>query len=135
MNSKFFSIILFSLTFISIISIYLFVLGEDKTIEIIKNQYLFILSLVPLIGIYLYFRVKLKDYEIIDFNKNTNLSFKTTIIFFMIFQVVDYVQQDGFIGMISQWFLYWIMGIIALLLMGIINYYKNYRLLIKNVLS
>ena len=135
MNSKFFSIILFSLTFISIISIYLLVLGEDKTIEIIKNQYLFILSLVPLIGIYLYFRVKLKDYEIINFNKNTNLSFKTTVIFFMIFQIVDYVQQDGFIGMISQWFLYWIMGIIALFLMGIINYYKNYRLLIKNVLS
>ena len=67
---------LFSFTFISIISIYLFVLGEDKTIEIIKNQYLFILSLVPLIGIYLYFRVKLKDYEIINFNKNTNLSLK-----------------------------------------------------------
>mgnify|MGYP000856732252 CR=1 FL=1 len=75
---------LFSFTFISIISIYLFVLGEDKTIEIIKNQYLFILSLVPLIGIYLYFRVKLKDCEIINFNKNTNLSFKTTVILFMI---------------------------------------------------
>ena len=40
----------------------------------------------------------------------------------MIFQVVDYIYEDGFIGMISQWFLYWIMGIIALLLMGIINY-------------
>lgn len=131
MNSKFFSIILFSLTFISIISIYLLVLGEDKTIEIIKNQYLFILSLVPLIGIYLYFRVKLKDYEIIDFNKNTNLSFKTTVIFFMIFQIVDYVQQDGFIGMISQWFLYWIMGLITLVLMEIINSYKNYKVLQK----
>lgn len=131
MNSKFFSIILFSLTFISIISMYLFVLGEDKTIEIIKNQYLFILSLVPLIGIYLYFRVKLKDYEIINFNKNTNLSFKTTVIFFMIFQIVDYVQQDGFIGMISQWFLYWIMGLITLVLMEIINFYKNYKVLQK----
>ena len=119
---------LFSFTFISIISIYLFVLGEDKTIEIIKNQYLFILSLLPLIGIYLYFRVKLKDCEKINFNKNTNLSFKTTVIFFMIFQVVDYVQQDGFIGMISQWFFYWIMGVIALFLMEIINYYKNNKL-------
>lgn len=122
---------LFSFTFISIISIYLFVLGEDKTIEIIKNQYLFILSLVPLIGIYLYFRVKLKDCEIINFNKNTNLSFKTTVIFFMIFQIVDYVQQDGFIGMISQWFLYWIMGLITLVLMEIINSYKNYKVLQK----
>ena len=126
---------LFSLTFISIITIYLYVLGEDKTIEIIKDAYLYIFSLVPLGLIYLYFKFKLKEYEIIDFNKNTNFSFQTTVIFFLIFQVVDYIHEDGFIGMISQWFLYWIMGIIALLLMGIINYYKNYRLLIKNVLS
>ena len=89
------------------------------------------MSLVPLICIYLYFRVKLKDYEIIDFNKNTNLSFKTTVILFMIFQVVDYIQQDGFIGMISQWFLYWIMGLITLVLMEIINFYKNYKVLQK----
>ena len=126
---------LFSLTFISIITIYLYVLGEDKTIEIIKDAYLYIFSLVPLGLIYLYFKFKLKEYEIIDFNKNTNFSFQTTVVFFLIFQVVDYIYEDGFIGMISQWFLYWIMGIIALLLMGIINYYKNYRLLIKNVLS
>ena len=126
---------LFSLTFIAIITIYLYVLGEDKTIEIIKDAYLYIFSLVPLGLIYLYFKFKLKEYEIIDFNKNTNFSFQTTVIFFLIFQVVDYIYEDGFIGMISQWFLYWIMGIIALLLMGIINYYKNYRLLIKNVLS
>lgn len=127
-------IYLFSLTLISIITIYLFVLGENKTIEIIKNQYLYILSLIPLGLIYLYLKYKLKEYEIIDFNKNTNFSFQTTVIFFLIFQVVDYIYEDGFIGMISQWFLYWVMGIIALLLMGIINYYKNYRLLIKNVL-
>ena len=126
---------LFSLTFISIITIYLYVLGEDKTIEIIKDAYLYIFSLVPLGLIYVYFKFKLKEYEIIDFNKNTNFSFQTTVVFFLIFQVVDYIYEDGFIGMISQWFLYWIMGIIALLLMGIINYYKNYRLLIKNVLS
>lgn len=126
---------LFSLTFISIITIYLYVLGEDKTIEIIKDAYIYIFSLVPLGLIYLYFKFKLKEYEIIDFNKNTNFSFQTTVIFFLIFQVVDYIHEDGFIGMISQWFLYWIMGIIALFLMGIINYYKNYRLLIKNVLS
>jgi hypothetical protein len=128
-------IYLFSLTLISIITIYLFVLGENKTIEIIKNQYLYILSLIPLGLIYLYLKYKLKEYEIIDFNKNTNFSFQTTVIFFLIFQVVDYIHEDGFIGMISQWFLYWIMGIIALFLIGIINYYKNYRLLIKNVLS
>ena len=112
---------LFSLTFILISSIYLFVLGEDKTIEIVKDEYLFILSLISLYGIYLYFKFKLKNYEIVDFNKNTNLSFKTTVILFLIFQVVDYIQQDGFIGMISQWLLYWIMGLISLVLSSIMN--------------
>jgi hypothetical protein len=53
--------------------------------------------------------------------------------FFLIFQVVDYYMEDGFIGMISQWFLYWVMGIIALLLMQIINYYKNYKLIQQRI--
>lgn len=99
----------------------------------IKDEYLYILSLIPLCAAFLYFRFKLKGYEIIDFNKNSNFSFQTTVMLFLVFQVVDYIVEDGFIGMISQWFLYWIMGIIALLLMEIINYYKNYRLLQNNI--
>ena len=120
---------LFTLTLIAIMATYLFVLGESKTIEIIKNEYLFILGLIPLSFTYLYFKFKLKEYEIIDFNKNSNFSLQSTIMFFLIFQVVDYYMEDGFIGMISQWFLYWLMGVIALLLMQIINYYKNYKLI------
>ena len=118
---------LFTVTFIAIIVVYLFVFGESKTIELIKTQYLYILGLIPLGLIFIYYRFKLKDYEIIDFNKNTKFSFSTSVIFFVIFQVVDYIQEDGFIGMISQWFFYWVMGIIALFLMEIINYYKNYK--------
>ena len=76
-----------------------------------------------------FFAQTVKDFEIIDFNKNSNFSLQSTIMFFLIFQVVDYYMEDGFIGMISQWFLYWIMGIIALLLMQIINYYKNYKMI------
>ncbi len=124
---------LFTLTFVAIIATYLFVLGESKTIEIIKNEYLFILGLIPLGFTYLYFKFKLKDFEIVDFNKNSNLSLQSTIMFFLIFQVVDYYMEDGFIGMISQWFLYWVMGIIALLLMQIINYYKNYKLIQQRI--
>lgn len=116
---------LFTVTFIIIIAVYLFVFGESKTIELIKTQYLYILGVIPLGVIFLYYRFKLKDYEIIDFNKNTKFSFSTSVIFFVIFQVVDYIQEDGFIGMISQWFFYWVMGLIALFLMEIINYYKN----------
>ena len=116
---------LFTVTFIVIIAVYLFVFGESKTIELIKTQYLYILGLIPLGLIFIYYRFKLKDYEIIDFNKNAKFSFSTSVIFFVIFQIVDYIQEDGFIGMISQWFFYWVMGIIALFLMEIINYYKN----------
>lgn len=122
---------LFSLTLISIIAVYIFLLGESKTIEIIKNDYLYLLSLIPMGLIYLYFRLKLKDYELIDFNKNANLSFRTSIIIFLVFEVIDYIQKDGFIGMISQWFFYWVMSIIALVLVENINYLKNYVLIKK----
>lgn len=122
---------IFIVTFIAMIAVYLFVLGENRTIEILREDYLYILGLVPLGLAFLYFKFKLKDYEIINFNKNSNISLKSTIIFFLIFQVVDYYSEGGFIGMISQWFIYWIMGIIALLLMETINYYKNYKLLQK----
>lgn len=122
---------LFSVTFIFIICVYLFLLGENKTIEIIKDEYLYLLSLIPLGFIFLYFKFKLKDYELIDFNKNSNLSFQTTVILFVVFQVVDYIQKDGFIGMVSEWFFYWVMGVIALFLMENINYLKNYVLIKK----
>ena len=124
-------IYLFTVTFIAIIAIYLFVLGENKTIEILKEDYLFILGLIPLSIAFLYFKFKLKDYEIINFNKKNEISLKSTVLFFLAFQVYDYYSEDGFIGMISQWFIYWIMGILALLLMETINYYKNYKLLQK----
>lgn len=122
---------LFFVTFIFIICVYVFLLGENKTIEIIKDEYLYLLSLIPLGFIFLYFKFKLKDYELIGFNKNSNLSFQTTVILFVVFQVIDYIQKDGFIGMISQWFFYWVMGVIALFLMENINYLKNYVVIKK----
>lgn len=123
--------ILFIFTFIAIISSYLFIFGEEKTIQIIKAEYLFILALIPIIASWIYLKYKLKDYELIDFNKNSSFSLQSTIGFFLIFQVVDYFYEDGFIGMISQWFLYWIMGLIALFLLETISYFKNYQLIYK----
>jgi hypothetical protein len=119
---------LFILSFFAIISTYLYVFGQDKTIEMIKEEYLYIVGLFVLTAIFIFFKFKLKDYEIREFPQN-NLSFKSTVLFFLIFQVVDYISEDGFIGMISQWFFYWIMGLIALVLMENINYLKNYQLL------
>ncbi len=121
---------IFLFTFIGILSVYLYVFGQAKTIEMIKQEYLFLLALIPLSLIFVYFKIKLKDYQLIDFNKN-NLSLKSTITIFLIFQVVDYISEDGFIGMISQWLLYWIMGILAVLILEIINCYKNYKVFFK----
>ncbi|QKJ23537.1 hypothetical protein [Poseidonibacter lekithochrous] len=118
---------LFILSFVAMISIYVYVFGQDKTIEMIKAEYLFILGLIPLSLAFVFFKFKLKNYELRDFNQNNNISIKSTVVFFLIFQVVDYISYDGFIGMISQWILYWIMGLIALLLLENINYYKNYK--------
>jgi len=123
---------LFTLSFIVIISVYYYVFGQDKTIELIKEQYLFALALIPIILTLIYFKIKLKGKELIDFNKNNTLSLKSTIVFFLIFQIIDYIAEDGFIGMISMWFLYWIMGLIAVLVFQLINYYKNYKLLQSN---
>ena len=118
---------LFIFTLLIIIATYLFIFGQDKTIELIKNEYLFVLALIPITLVLLYFKIKLKGKELIDFNKNSAISLKSTIMFFLIFQVIDYISEDGFIGMISLWFLYWVMGLIAYLLMETINYYKNYK--------
>jgi len=120
---------LFILSFIALISVYLIVFGQNKTISMIVSEYLFILALIPITIALLFFKTKLKGYEIIDFNKKNTFSLQSTVGFFLIFQVVDYFYEDGFIGMISQWFLYWIMGLIALLLMQTINYYKNYQMI------
>ena len=121
---------LFVLSLLVIISVYLYIFGQVKTIELIKEEYLFILGLIPITLTLLYFKMKVRGKELIDFNKNNSFSLKNTIIFFLIFQVVDYIAEDGFLGMISMWFLYWVMGLIALLLMETINYYKNYKLLV-----
>ena len=123
---------LFSFTFIIIIASYLAIFGQDKTIEMIKTEYMFILALIPLILVLIFFKFKLKDYELLDFNKNNTPTLKSTLGIFLIFQVIDYISEDGFIGMISQWFLYWVMGLIALLLLENINYYKNFKILNKN---
>jgi len=118
---------LFILSFIALISTYLFVFGQDKTLQMITSEYLFILALIPITIAYFFFKLKLKGYELINFNQKNTFSLQSTIGFFLIFQVIDYFYEDGFIGMISQWFLYWIMGVIALLLLETINYYKNYK--------
>lgn len=120
---------LFILSFIVILTTYYFILGIDKSIQLIKDEYLSILALIVILLSLLFFKLKLKGHQTINFIQNNQFSLKSTILFFLVFQVVDYYYEDGFIGMISQWFLYWIMGLIAITLMETINCYKNYKYL------
>lgn len=123
--------VLFFISIIGIITIYLSVLGVYRTINIITSEYLLILLTIPILFIIRHYKKRLKGIEIVDFTQNSNISLKYTIIFFLVFQVMDYYYEGGFIGMISQWFLYWILGIITILLMDCINYYKNFKYLLK----
>lgn len=123
---------LFIVTLIVIIINYFSLFGVNKTFELIKNEYLFIIATFCLFVIMLYFKNKLQNYELIDFTKNSNLSFKSTILIFLFCEIYDYYNEGGFLGMISQWFVYWIMGVFAFLLVENINYYKNYKLILKN---
>ncbi|WP_421717052.1 hypothetical protein [Arcobacter arenosus] len=120
---------LFILSFIAILTTYYFILGIDKSIQLIKDEYLSILALIVILLSLLFFKLKLKGHQTINFIQNNQFSLKSTILFFLVFQVIDYYYEDGFIGMISQWFLYWIMGLIAITLMETINCYKNYKYL------
>lgn len=120
--------LLFLFSFIGIICTYLFFLGTFKTINLITDQYLFLLALLPIWIIGFNLKSKLKGYQIIDFHQKGNLTFKTTILIFLAFQVIDYIYEEGFIGMISQWFIYWSMGYVVFELLRVVNYYKNIKL-------
>ncbi|MCD4757846.1 MAG: hypothetical protein K8R39_06205 [Arcobacteraceae bacterium] len=116
---------LFLATFVAILIIYSIFLGNVKTILLLLDATTYILIALGLSFVLWYYKRKLKTVEILDFNKNSNLTFQSTTLFFLFFQVIDYIYEGGFIGMISQWFFYWIMGIIAFIVITIINYYKN----------
>ena len=121
--------LLFASTLVAIFTIYYFVFGIYRTIQIVTAEYLLILLIAPILLAISYYKRKLKYFEITDYIKDSRPTLKSTIIFFLVFQVVDYYYEGGFEGMLKLWFVYWIYGIIALLVMRVINYYKNYRVL------
>ena len=109
------------------ITYYIF-LTPEAILEIIKNEYIFLGITILLYSVFIYFKLKLKDCTLISYIPNINqVDIKTTFVFFAIFQIVDYYYEDGFMGMISQWFVYWIFAVIAWLVTNIINFYKNYQ--------
>jgi len=116
---------LFFITFITIAITYSIFLGKAKTISLILDATTYIIIAMGLLLPLLYYKRKLKTVEIVDFNKNNNFTFHSTVMFFLLFQGIDYIYEDGFIGMISQWIAYWIMGVIGFEIITILNYYKN----------
>ena len=51
---------LFILSFISIIATYLYVFGQERTIEIIKEEYISIIGLIVLTAVFLFFKFTVK---------------------------------------------------------------------------
>jgi len=121
--------LLFASTLLAIFIIYYFVFGIYRTIQIVTAEYLLILLIAPILLAISYYKRKLKFFEIVDYIKDSRPSIKSTIMFFLVFQVVDYYYEGGFEGMLKLWFVYWIYGIIAILVIKLINYYKNYRMI------
>ncbi len=116
------------LTLISIAITYYIFLTPSVILEIVKDQYIFMGIGLVLIISFIYFKIKLKDLQLISYIPNTDVvPLKSTLIFFIIFQAVDFYYEDGFIGMISQWFIYWIFGVLAWIVTNNINLYKNFK--------
>lgn len=121
--------LLFLFSLIGIIFTYGIFLGKVKTIGLIIDQFTFIGILFVVAVFAFFYKKKLNGYPIIDFNKDSSMSFKNIVLFFLIFQIIDFIFEGGFIGMISMWFSYWVFGYIIFILLNIINYYKNIKLI------
>lgn len=123
-NTKF----LLTITLIAIGIIYYIFLPTNQIISIVFDEYITIAITIILMIVYLYLKRKLKGKQLFEFIPNTNyIPIKSTLIFFLIFQIVDFYSEDGLIGMVKLWFMYWIFGLLAYFLTHNINFYKNYK--------
>jgi len=115
-------------TLVGILIIYYIFLTPEAILKIVKEEYIFLAITLVLVCIFTYYKIKLKDFTLISYIPNINyVDIKTTLVFFIIFQAVDFYYEEGFIGMISQWFIYWVFAVIAWLVTNNINFYKNYQ--------
>lgn len=116
------------ISLIAIAIVYSFVFSFSKIVNIILDEYIAIGISIVLFLIYSILKHKLKNKLLYQFIPNLNyIPIKETLIFFVLFQGYDYYNENGFIGMISLWFMYWIFGLCANFAIHIINLYKNYQ--------
>ena len=120
--------LLLGLTFIGMGIVYYIFLPIGKIVDIIKDEYILLgITTVMFIG-YIYLKIKLKDIKLHTFIPNLNhVNIKSSIMFFLIFEAIDFYTEDGFIGMISLWFMYWVFGVLIYFFTHNINLYKNYK--------
>lgn len=126
---------LFIACFFTICIVYYFTFGIDKSILIITGEFWLILALIPATFMFIFLRKKLKNFGVKNFNftNNASVSLKSSIIFFLIFQVVDFYSKGGILGMISLWFMYFIMGLLGYFIIESIQYFKIYKMLKSKV--
>ena len=123
-NTKF----LLAVTLLALSVVYYFIFPFNKIVNIVLDEYITIFVVFVLSIVYLNFKSKLKGKLLFEFIPNTNyVPIKSTVIFFLIFEVVDYYYEGGFVGMVKLWFSYWVFGVIAYLATHIINFYKNIK--------
>ena len=123
-NSK----LLLVITFISICIVYYIIFPVEKILLLIKDEYILYGIIFVLFIIFQYFKIALKDKLLYQFIPNLNyVNIKSSVLFFLFFEAIDYYSEDGFKGMISLWFTYWLYGVLAYFLTHNINLYKNYN--------
>jgi len=114
------------ITAICIAIVYYILFPLDQIIDIIFDEYITITIMIASIVGYIYFKTKLKGKLLREFIPNTNyIPIKSTILFFLIFEIIDFYMEDGLKGMIKLWFSYWVFGVIAYFVTHNINFYKN----------
>ena len=117
--------------FISLIAIaivYSFIFPFAKIINIVLDEYIAIGVAFVLFIVYTILKSKLKGKLLYEFIPNLHyIPIKETVIFFVLFQCYDYYNENGFIGMISLWFMYWIFGMCANFGIHSFNLYKNLK--------
>ena len=122
-NTKF----LLSISLFAIGIVYYFIFPTNKIVNIILDEYITIGITIISIVVYQFFKRHLKGKLVYEFIPNTNyVPIKSTVLFFVIFEAIDFYTEDGLIGIISLWFMYWVFGVLIYFLTHNINFYKNY---------
>ncbi|MBL6969861.1 MAG: hypothetical protein ISR68_00515 [Campylobacterales bacterium] len=115
-----------SIIFIAIV--YYIFLPVNKIVQIILDEYIIIILNIVSLPVLWYFKKKLQNFEIVAYIQNIDeVPLQSTLVFLLIFQVVDFYYEGGFIGMISLWFMYFVFATLIWQITHIINYYKNYK--------